>query len=381
MNSSQFSMFINRQDRGIMTKSQEYFRKEISELQSFVSGKPIEETLKELGLTDIARMDCNENPLGPSPKVLSAMEQELKCLNYYPERSCSLLRKEMAKRLKISEDMVIFSNGGDNCLSLISCAFINSGDEIIAADETFIVYYKNAKIMGGIPILVPLKNHRHDLKEMAESITSKTKLVYVCNPNNPHGTIVNKAELDAFLEKVPKHVIVVLDEAYCEFVTDERYPNGVDYIKKGHNVIVLRTFSKLYGVAGLRVGYTLGRKELINGMNKVREAFSVSRIAQVGALASLNDETHKEKTLETIKEGKAYLYATFDKMGIAYIPSHTNFIFLDLKRDSQEVFEYLVKQGVLIRPGNQFGSDTFIRVTIGTMDENRKFITALQKLI
>lgn len=375
------SMFINLIDRGTMTTSPVYFRKEICDLQSFVSGKPIEETIKELGLTDIAKMDCNENPLGPSPKVLSAMEQELKQLNYYPERSCSLLRKEMAQRLKISDDMVIFSNGGDNCLFLMSCAFINAGEEIITADQTFIMYYKNAKIMGGNPVLVPLKKHKHDLDAMVKSITSKTKLIYVCNPNNPHGTIVYKEELDAFLEKVPKHVIVVLDEAYCEFVTDERYPNGVNYIKEGHNVIVLRTLSKLYGIAGLRVGYTLGRKELIEGLNKVREAFSVSRIAQAGALAALNDEAHKEKTLKTIKEGKAYLYAAFDEMGITYIPSHTNFIYLDVKRDSQFVFEFLLQQGVLIRPGNQLGSDTFIRVTIGSMDENRKFITALKKLL
>jgi len=355
-----------------------FVRKGVTEIEPYVPGKPIEEVQAELGLSEIAKMASNENPLGPSPRAVTAMERELRNANLYPEGPCTLLRREMAKRLGIDDDMLTFSNGADNCILLVGNAFINDGDEVVMADPTFFVYQTVTKIMGGRPISVRLESHSHDLQAMRKAIGPKTKLVFICNPNNPTGTIVRRREFDDFLTRLPEYVILVLDEAYFEFVSDGDYPDGLDYIKQGHNVICLRTLSKLYGLAGLRIGYALGCKELIGALNQVREPFPVSRIAQAGALAALEDSEFTEKVLRNNEEGLVYLYEEFTKMGLPYVPSHTNFVFVDLKRDSKEVFEALLREGIIIRPGHLWGWPNFARVTIGTMEENRRFIDALK---
>jgi len=362
-----------------MINIQKFLRRGIFDLKLYVPGKPIEEVQEELGLTDIAKMASNENPLGPSPKAVAAAVKELKNVNLYPEGPCTLLKKQMSRRLAIDEDMITFSNGADNCLFLIASAFINEGDEIVMGDATFFVYTTVTKIMGGRPIYVKLKNHVHDLNAMLKEVGKKTKLVFVCNPNNPTGTIVRKDELDNFVSKLPDHTILILDEAYFEFASDKNFPDGLDYIKKGYNVISVRTFSKIFGIAGLRIGYALGCNEFIAAMNRVREPFPVSRVAQAGALAALEDEEFREKTLKSNEEGKVYLCNEFEKMGLSYAPSHTNFVFVDFKMDSQKVFQALLKQGIIIRPGHLWNCPTFARVTIGTMEQNRKFINALRE--
>lgn len=356
-----------------------FLRNGIMELKPYVPGKPIEEVQAELGLTEIAKMASNENPLGPSPKAIAAVEREVRNINLYPEGPCTLIRREMSSRLDIKEDMITFSNGADNCILLVASAFINEGDEIVIGEPSFFVYKTVTNIMGGRPIYVKLKNHIHDLYAMQKAISKKTKLVFICNPNNPTGTIVKKDELDNFVSQIPDHTILVLDEAYFEFASDKDYPDGLDYIKKGYNVISLRTFSKIYGIAGLRIGYALGCNEFIAALNRVREPFPVSRVAQVGALAALEDEEFKEKTLKNNAEGKTYLYNEFEKMGLSYATTHTNFVFVDLKRDSNEFFQALLKQGIIIRPGHLWDCPTFIRITIGTMEQNRKFIDALKE--
>jgi len=362
-----------------MRDVKKFLRKGILEIELYIPGKPIEEVQAELGLRDIAKMASNENPLGPSPKAVAAVERELRNVNLYPEGPCTLLKREMSRRLDINEDMIIFSNGADNCIVLVASAFINEGDEIVMGDPSFFVYKTVTKIMGGRPIFVKLKNHVHDLNAMLNKVGEKTKLVFICNPNNPTGTIVKKHELDKFISQLPDHTILVLDEAYFEFVLDKDFPDGLDYIKKGYNVISFRTFSKIYGIAGLRIGYALGCSEFIAALNRVREPFCVSRVAQVGALAALEDEEFKEKTLKINEEGKAYLYNEFEKMGLSYAPSHTNFVFVNLKNDSKKIFQALLKQGIIIRPGHLWNCPTFSRVTIGTMEQNRKFINALKK--
>lgn len=370
--------------KGVIVKMedvQRFIRKGIIDIEPYVPGKPIEEVQAELGLAEIAKMASNENPLGPSPKALVAMEKELRNVNLYPEGQCTLLKKAMSKKLAIDEDMITFSNGADNTILLVANAFINEGDEILMAEPTFFVYKTVAKIMGGQLVSVKLKNHIHDLNAMLKKIGPRTKLVFVCNPNNPTGTIVRKKDLEDFLAQLPKHTILVMDEAYFEFVSDKEYPDGLDYIKQGYNVISLRTFSKLYGLAGIRIGYALGCKDLIAFLNRVREPFPVSRIAQVGALAALEDEEFEERVLKNNEEGKAYLCEEFEKMALPYIPSHTNFVFVDLKRDSQEIFQPLLREGIIIRPGHLWNCPTFARVTIGTMDENRKFIGALKNVL
>ena len=358
-----------------------FSRKGILDIEPYVPGKPIEEVQAELGLSEIAKMASNENPLGPSPKAIAAMETELKNVNLYPEGSCTLLRREMSKRLSIDEDMITFSNGADNCILLVANAFINEGDEVLMADMTFFVYKTVTKIMGGELVYASLRDYVHDLESMKKKIGPRTKLVFVCNPNNPTGTIVRKNELDDFVSNLPENTILVLDEAYFEFVSDEDYPNSLDYIREGYNVISLRTLSKLYGIAGLRIGYAMGCKELIEALNRVREPFPVSRIAQAGALAALEDEEFKEKVLRNNDEGKDYLYEEFEKMGLPYTPSYTNFVFVDLGRDSGGIFESLLREGVIIRPGHLWNYPTFARVTIGTMEENQKFIGALKKAL
>ena len=358
-----------------------FSRKGILDIEPYVPGKPIEEVQAELGLSEIAKMASNENPLGPSPKAIAAMETELKNVNLYPEGSCTLLRREMSKRLSIDEDMITFSNGADNCILLVANAFINEGDEVLMADMTFFVYKTVTKIMGGELVYASLRDYVHDLESMKKKIGPRTKLVFVCNPNNPTGTIVRKNELDDFVSNLSENTILVLDEAYFEFVSDEDYPNSLDYIREGYNVISLRTLSKLYGIAGLRIGYAMGCKELIEALNRVREPFPVSRIAQAGALAALEDEEFKEKVLRNNDEGKDYLYEEFEKMGLPYTPSYTNFVFVDLGRDSGGIFESLLREGVIIRPGHLWNYPTFARVTIGTMEENQKFIGALKKAL
>jgi len=364
-----------------MKDIQQFLRKGILELEPYMPGKPIEEVKAELGLSEITKMASNENPLGPSPKALAAIEKELKNLHLYPDSPCILLKKKMAKKLGINENMITFSNGADNCILLVVSAFINEGDEVVMADLTFFVYQTVTKIMGGRPVYVSLKDYTHDLKAMYDKISSRTKLVIVCNPNNPTGSIVEKNELDDFVNNLPDHVILVLDEAYCEFVSDKGYPKGLDYIKQGHRVISLRTFSKLYGIAGIRIGYAMGLPEFIDALNRVREPFPVSRVAQAGALAALEDEDHREKVLKNNEEGKDYLCEEFKKMGLFYIPSHTNFVFVDFKRNSEDIFKSLLKRGIIIRSGSLWNYSTFARITIGTMEENRKFIRELKALL
>lgn len=361
-----------------MKDIQKFVRKGNLDLKAYIPGKPIEEVQEELGLTEIAKLASNETPLGPSPKAVLAAEKELINAHLYPEGRCTLLIREMSKRLGIEEDMITFSNGADNCILLIASAFINEGDEIVMGDPSFFVYQTVTKIMGGKPIYVKLKNHIHDLNAMRERVGKNNKLVFVCNPNNPTGTIVKKAELDKFISQLPDHTILILDEAYFEFASDKDYPDGLDYIKQGYNVISLRTFSKIYGIAGLRIGYALGCPEFIAALNRVREPFPVSRVAQAAALAALEDEDYRERVLKNNEEGKSYLYNEFQKLGLPYAPSQTNFVFVDLKNDCQRVFQDLLKKGIIIRPGNLWDYHTFARITIGTMEQNKTAIEALK---
>jgi len=277
--------------------------------------------------------------------------------------------------------MVVISNGADNLILMIASAFVNEGDEVVMADPTFPVYTNVTQIMGGKPIKVKLKDFTHDLDTMLNRVTRKTKLVFVCNPNNPTGTTISLESFDYFLSQLPKRVIVILDEAYGDFVEDAFYPNGLDYIREKRQVIVLRTFSKVYGLAGLRIGFALGREDLVDCLYQVRDPFPVHRLAQVAAVAALNDEDHAIRSIQLVYEGKRYLYRELDRTGLSYVPSQANFIFIDFERDSEEIFQALLKEGIIIRPGKMWGYPTFARVTIGRMEDNQRFIKALKKII
>ena len=355
-------------------------RKGILKITSYIPGKSIEEVQKELGAKRWIKLASNENLLGPSQKAVAAIQKELPTIYLYPEGPCTVLRQALAQKFSLPEGMIVISNGADNLILMIASAFVNEGDEVIVADPTFTVYTNVTQIMGGKSIKVRLKDFTHDLDGMLKKVNRKTKLVFICNPNNPTGTTITKELFDHFISKLPDHVIVVLDEAYGDFVEDPFYPNGLDYIQE-RQVILLRTFSKVYGLAGLRIGYALGREDLVDCLYQVREPFPVHRLAQVAAVAALSDEDHVIKSLQLVYEGKRYLYKELGKMGLSYVPSQANFIFIDFEKDSGEVFKGLLREGVIIRPGKIWGYPTSARVTIGKMEHNRRFVKALEKVL
>ena len=362
-------------------KAENLTRKGILRIESYVPGKSIEEVQKEFGAKRWIKLASNENLLGPSPKAVAAIRKELPNIYLYPEGPCTVLRKALAEKFAIPKEMVVISNGADNLILMIANAFVNEGDGVMMADPTFSVYTNVTQIMGGKPIKVKLKDFTHDLDAMLKKVNRKTKLVFICNPNNPTGTIVSLEAFNRFLSKLPKRVVVVLDEAYGDFAEDAFYPNGVDYIKAKNQVIVLRTFSKVYGLAGLRIGYALGREDLIDCLYQVRDPFPVHRLAEVAAVAALNDEDHAIRSIQLVYEGKRYLYKELDRMGLSYVPSQANFIFIDFEKNSDKVFQAFLREGIIIRPGKIWGHPTFARVTIGKMEDNRRFIKALKKII
>ncbi|MEW6192803.1 MAG: histidinol-phosphate transaminase [Bacillota bacterium] len=347
----------------------------LSTLAVYQPGKPIEEVKRELGLEDIIKLASNENPLGPSPKAVAAVTAAAGNVNFYPDGSAYRLRQALAARLGVDYNAIIVGNGSNEIVQMLSLALLEPGDEVVMPVPTFPRYEPLARLMGAVPVEVPLKDFRMDLEAMAARLTARTKMVYLCNPNNPTGTIATRREVARFMERVGPETVVVFDEAYFEYVTDPDYPDGLDFFRKGCNAVVLRTFSKLYGLAGLRVGYGIGPPSLIEYLNRVREPFNVNALAQEAALAALDDEEFVALTRKTNEEGKKQLYEAFTALGVTYVPTEANFIFFDAGRDEREVFQRLLKAGVIIRGG--FGYPTHLRVTIGTAAQNARFAAAL----
>ena len=364
-----------------MKKEKSLIRKGILDLKHYIPGKPIEEVKRELGLKEVIKLASNETSVGPSPLAVEAIIKEAKNINLYPEGSSRLLREKIAYKLNLNKEMIIVGNGADNIIGLVGMAFINEGDEVIVGEITFPAYETVAKIMGGKIIPVKLKDYTYDLEEIARRINEKTKIIFICNPNNPTGTIVSREEVVSFIEKVPQDVIVVFDEAYYDYVEDKNYPDSFSYVSEGKNIIILRTFSKIAGIAGVRVGYGIARPELIRDLRRVVNPFTTNRLAQVAALASLDDEEHYKKVLKSNQEGKKYLYKELKKLGLFYLPTEANFIFIDLKEDSGPIFEKLLRKGLIVRQGKTWDCPNFIRVTIGTAYENQRFVQALKEVL
>jgi len=355
-------------------------RRGINDLIEYIPGKPVEEVKKEYGLTQIIKLASNENPLGTSPKAIEAMKRAVEDAYIYPEGSSRSLRQRIASTYKIDEDMVILSNGADNILTIISHAFLNDGEEVIMGDPSFSVYETVTKIMGGVVIKVALTDFTYDLPSIAGRISDKTKLIFICNPNNPTGTIVTQEQVERFMESIPSHCIVIFDEAYAEFADKNSYPQTIKYVFDQRNVIIVRTFSKLYGLAGIRVGYAIAPKSLISTLRKVVEPFPVNRIAQAGALAAYDDADFIEKVLKVNEKGKKYLFAQLPQLGMTCVPTAANFILVNLGMDSKFVFQRLLEQGVVIRPGGIWGLPEYARITIGTQEDNEKLINALKNI-
>ncbi|MFH1709660.1 MAG: histidinol-phosphate transaminase [bacterium] len=359
----------------------EPIRPNIGNIKPYISGKPIEEAERELRISGVIKLASNENPLGPSPKALEAVNKYSKDISLYPDQNCYELNRLLAEKLGMPPGNIAIGNGSDELMLLIALAYISAGDEAIISLNTFSTYEMVCRLMEASITRINLKNYTYNLEEMAKVAGPKTKLIFICNPNNPTGTMNTKKEMDDLVSKVPQNTIIVIDEAYGEYVASPDYPDSVEYVKNKKNVVVLRTFSKIYGLAGLRVGYAIARPEIIKYLNLVRMPFSVNRLAQIAAAVSLSDTGHVEKSIKNNSEGKVYLYAELEKLGVSFVKTEANFIFINLNSDADMAFMGLMRRGVIVRPLTSFGMPGSIRVTIGTPEQNKKFINALSQVV
>ncbi len=357
-------------------------RKEVKLLKPYEAGQSVEDVKKKLGLTDVINLSTNESVLGPSPAVKEALKSALIDIHRYPDGSSGLLCKELADQYAVNPDMVIVTNGGDELLYLLGSCFVSPDDEVVMGEYGFKTYESSGELFGGRLIKVPLKNQHLHLVEIARKVTEKTKLIFLCNPYNPNGTIFTHHDLDQFLHNIPVNLIIVMDEAYSDFVESKDFPDSIKLIREGnHHIIVLRTFSKIGGMAGLRVGFGIAQKELIDCLKKVQPPYSVNCLAQTAARAFLSDDNYRERLLENNRRGKEFLYGKFKQLNLSYVPTEANFIFVNLEMDADLICKRLIVEGIIVRSGKVWGCDTYIRVTIGTREQNQQLINALQKIL
>jgi histidinol-phosphate aminotransferase len=356
-------------------------RKGVEDLIPYPPGKPIEELERELGITGSIKLASNENPLGPSPMAVQAIVDRVGSLNRYPDGSGFYLKSKLTRKYGLPADQIMLGNGSNELIELIIRTFLASGENVIQPFPTFLVYEKMVKGAGGVLSSVPLKDFRIDLKGMADAIVSKTKTIFINNPNNPTGTALPKSELVRFLNEIPKDIIVVLDEAYIEFATDEAVASGIEFLDAHPLLVVLRTFSKLYGLAGLRIGYGFGPKKIVDYINRIRQPFNANALAQAAATAALDDTEFVSRTLKIVREGLEYLYGCLNQMGLEYIPSQTNFFLIKVPGGGNETYERMLKEGVIVRSMESFGLPDYIRINAGLQEENERFIKTLKKLL
>ena len=354
----------------------------IARLVPYVPGKPMEELERELGITDSIKVASNENPLGPSPKALRAIRAALKTLNRYPDGNATVLKEKLAGKLKVKPEMIVMGNGSNEVLELAAATFMRPGDHAVISEHAFVVYDLAVDARGLRKTVVPPgKNFGHDLAAMARAVTDKTRMLFIANPNNPTGTMATRAEMDALLESLPEPVIVVLDEAYFEYVEDPAYPDGVELVKSGARLIATRTFSKIYGLAGCRIGYGVMPAEFAEYMNRVRQPFNTNSLAQAAAYAALDDDAFVRRSRATNRKGLKYLYREFQRLKLEFIPSVANFVLFKSPLDANVLYDRLLHQGVIVRPMAGYKLPQWLRVTVGTPAENRRFISALEGLL
>jgi len=354
---------------------------EILKVKPYIPGKPIEEVKRELGISRVIKLASNENSLGPAPKAIQAIYQYASKIHFYPDGGCYYLKKDLAEHTGVDPGNIIVGNGSDEIVSMLTRVFIQKGDEAIMGDPSFLMYKIDTQLSQGKVVCVPLKEFRLDVSAMREAITSRTKLIFISNPNNPTGTIVTERELKELVQTIPPDVLLVCDEAYYEYVDSPDYPDTVSWVKEGKNIIVLRTFSKIYGLAGLRIGYGIARKGIVSLLNRVRPPFNVNSLAQVAARAGLKDRAHLVKSKRLIQEGKKFLYAKLEEMGIEFVPTQANFILIKVGGKTESVINTLLKKGIIVRGMEAYNLPHHIRLTIGTQEENEIFIREFQEAL
>src|SRR6266478_2211600 len=355
---------------------------QLRDIMVYEAGKPIEETARELGIDPgaVIKLASNENPLGPSPKAIQAMHAALESAHLYPDGSGFYLCKAIAAKLGLSPENITLGNGSNEALEFLGHAFLDAmrRDEVIASQYAFIVYKLIATSFGARMIEVPSPDYQQDLETMLEAVTPRTRLIFIPNPNNPTGTLISQRAIDSFVSRVPEQVIVVFDEAYFEFLNDP--PDTLRFVREGRNVIVLRTFSKIHGLAGLRIGYAIARPVVIDVLHRTRQPFNVNSIAQSGALAALEDDAHLRETKRVIDEGRAYLQDQLAELKIPFVPGVANFVMANVGY-ACAVFEKLLRQKIIVRPLKGYGLPEWVRISVGTMEQNRELIAALKHVM
>ena len=351
----------------------------ILKLVSYEPGKPVEDLAREMGLRpeEIVKLASNENPLGPSPKAVAAMREALDRAHFYPDGGGWALRTAIAEKLGLTRENVVLGNGSNEIIEFIGHAFLRPGDEVITARHAFAVYTLMAQLFGAKTIEVPDPGFTHDLNAMLAAVSWRTRQIFIANPNNPTGTMVGQQEIDDFMGRVPEEVLVVFDEAYYEFLDNP--PNVLKFVRDGRNVVIMRTFSKIQGLAGLRIGYGLASKEIAEVLQKTRQPFNANSIAQAGALAGIYDDEYMRETRELTHEGREFLQSTFLSMGLEFVPSAANFVLVRVG-DGDKVVEALLRRGLIVRAMRSYKLPEWIRVSVGTMDQNRRFVAELQRL-
>ncbi|MDF2514279.1 MAG: hisC1 [Herbinix sp.] len=356
-------------------------RNTLNQINGYIAAKTIESVKRELGLVKIIKLAGNENTNGYSPHVTEVLKNSLEDISYYPDMNCTVLREKLAKLHKVDPEELVFGNGSFELISILAQTFLNEEDESIIMEPSF-GWYKNVTLqMGAKIITVPLEHFKVNLESAKKHITDRTKIVWLCNPNNPTGTIVTEQELRHFLMDLPSNILLVLDEAYVDYVAETGYPNSIGLLREYDNVILLRTFSKAYGLASLRIGYGIANKQIINSLNKVRNPINTNALAQIAASASLEDQEFRAYVLENNKRGLELYYETLSELRLEYVPSNCNFILFNVGVDSEELAREYLKRGIIIRAGKEFGLATWVRISIGTYEENELVLNILKDLI
>lgn len=355
----------------------------ITRLIPYIPGKPIEEVERELGITNIVKLASNENSLGPAPKAIAVVQNLAAKMHIYPDAGSNDLRMAVAAHLSVMPENLVFGNGSDDIIHLLGVTLLSAGDEIIQADPSFVRYAAAGILNNAVCHLVPLTaDFTHDLDAMAACINSRTRIVFIANPNNPTATIVDRDQLQRFLDSIPPAVVVVMDEAYYEYAAGApEYPDSLAYVREGRNVVVLRTFSKAYGLAGHRIGFGVMRPEIAGWLNRAREPFNVNYMAQAAAMAALGDTEHIDRTIQMNEQGKRQMFAAFAELGLTCHPTYGNFVWLDTGRNAKSVYQSLLERGVIVRVSDSFRAPTYMRVTIGTQQENSRFLEALREIL